>query len=237
MKTCLITGAARRLGKHLAIGFAQKGWNVILHYNQSDPSDTLNKVKQFGVEVFPVKFDLQNLKEIINGFELIQKNFFVPNVLINNAGVFPKRKSLMDTSIDEWDWVMNINLRSVFITSQQFCKIAPKGSRIINVASEGAHKIWKERITYNVSKSALVTLTKALARDLAPHISVNSISPGYIQFEDDPNQNEELIPKEKIPKRRYSTANEVFEIVYFLATTTDYLTGQDIRIDGGLGLF
>lgn len=235
MNTCLITGAARRLGKHLAIGFAKKGWNIILHYNQSNPDDAINHIKQFGVDIFPIKFDLQNSEEIIEGFETIKKNSIIPNLLINNAAIFPEKKSILETSIDEWDRVLNINLRAAFITSKEFSKIAPTGSRIINIASEGAHKIWKERITYNVSKSALVTLTKALARELAPRISVNSISPGYIKFEDN-RETPEIIPEERIPKGRYSSPVDIFEIVYFLATSTDYLTGQDIIIDGGLGL-
>ncbi len=235
MKTCLITGAARRLGKHLAIGFAKKGWNIILHYNQSDPNEVINQIKQIGVEVFPIKFDLQNPQEIVDGFEFIQQNFVIPNLLINNAAIFPEKKSILDTSIDDWDKIMNVNLRAIFITSKEFSKIAPEKSRIINIASEGAHKIWKERIPYNVSKAALITLTKALARELATRISVNSVSPGYIRFNEE-NKEQEIIPKDRIPKRRYSSPDDIFEVVFFLATSTDYLTGQDIIIDGGLAL-
>lgn len=235
MNTCLITGAARRLGSYFAIGFAKKGWNIILHYNESDPSKVINEIKQTGVEVFPVRFNLQNYDEIINGFELIKQEFHLPNVLINNAAIFPDQKSILDTTVEEWDRVINTNLRSVFLTSKEFCNFAENGSRIINIASEGAHKIWKERISYNVSKSALITLTKALARELAPRISVNSISPGYVQFENDDQDN--IIPQERIPMQRYSTPDDIFQIVYFLASSTEYLTGQDIVVDGGLGLF
>lgn len=235
MNTCLITGAARRLGKYLALGFAQKGWNIILHYNESNPKYVVDEIKKIGVEVFPIKFDLQKPDEIIQGFNLIKQRFYLPNVLINNAAVFPDRKSILDTSIEDWNSVMKINLSSVFLTSKEFAKFADNGSRIINIASEGAHKIWKERISYNVSKSALITLTKAFARELAPRVSVNSISPGYIQFEDD--KQDLLIPKEMIPMQRYSTAADIFQVVYFLATSTEYLTGQDIIVDGGLGLF
>lgn len=234
MNTCLITGSARRLGKSLAIGFAKKGWNIILHYNQSNPKNVIDEINALGVNVFPVKFDLQKSEEIIAAFELIKKNFFYPNVMINNAAIFPPRKSLANITDEEWDSVMNINLRSVFLTSREFSKDAPEGSRIINIASVGAHKIWKERIAYNVSKSALVTLTKVLARDLAPKISVNSVSPGYIKFNND--DSEEFISSDHIPKIRYSLPEEIFEIVFFLSTSTDYITGQDIRVDGGLGL-
>ncbi len=235
MNTCLITGGARRLGKHLAIGFANKGWNIILHYNDSNPTKVLEEIKQIGVEVFPIRFDLQKADQIIQGFEQIKQSFHLPNLLINNAAVFPDRKSILNTSVEDWDKVININLKSVFITSKEFCKFAGNGSRIINIASEGAHKIWKERLTYNVSKSALITLTKALARELAPRITVNSISPGYIQFDND--EQEGIIPQSRIPMHRYSTPDDVFQIVYFLATSTEYLTGQDIIVDGGLGLF
>lgn len=234
MNTCLITGAARRLGKNLAVSFAQKGWNIILHHYQSDPYEVINTIKKLGVDVYPIKFDLQKPQEIINGFEQIKKEFIFPNLLINNAAIFPEQKSILETTDEDWDMVFNINLRSIFITSREFGKYAEDGSKIINIASEGAYKIWKQRISYNVSKSAVITLTKALAREFAPRIAVNAVSPGYVQFDD--TEIHQIIPKERIPMKRYAKPDDVFNIIYFLATSSNYITGQDILVDGGLEL-
>lgn len=234
MPVCFITGAAHRLGKNLAIEFARKKWDIIIHYHQIFPSETIKLVEETGVKYFLVNFDLRDSQKIKESFEKIKSEFYVPNVLINNAAIFPQRKSLSEMQEDDWDDVLNINLRSIFVLSREFSKIAVDDSKIINIASEGAHKIWKQRIAYNVSKSGVITLTKALARELAPKIAVNSVSPGYIQYST--GSENEIIPKSRIPMQRYATPQDIFEVVYFLANTTNYLTGQDIIVDGGLFL-
>jgi NAD(P)-dependent dehydrogenase (short-subunit alcohol dehydrogenase family) len=238
MNTVLITGSGKRLGRQLALNFAKFGWNIILHHFHSDDSavKTYNEIKALGVEVYSVKFDISKPKEIEKGFDEITHNFHFPNVLVNNAAIFPKMMKIEDIDEEHWDTALGTNLKGTFFVSKEFAKYAPENSRIINIASSGAFEIWKHRIPYNVSKSGVITLTKALARELAPKISVNSVSPGMVDITDETPVEPLIIGTSKIPFGRYATSEEIFEAVNFFATCTSYITGQNLTVDGGFGL-
>lgn len=240
MKTILITGGAIRIGKGLALAFAEKQFNVAIFYNlsQKQAETTFAQIKTFGVESVAVKVDLRNLKEIEDGFQTVLDKFNNIDVLINNAGVFPKPTKLSEISEEMWDNTFDINLKAVFRTSKIFSKFACCGSRIINISSLGGLEIWKQRIPYNVSKSGLIQLTKALARELAPAISVNCICPGAIKIPDEATENEEhLVAVNKIPMERYGTVQDIFDVAYFFAECSNYITGQIITLDGGYHLY
>ncbi|MBP7215592.1 MAG: SDR family oxidoreductase [Candidatus Kapabacteria bacterium] len=234
MQTVIITGSAKRLGRGLAIEFAKKGWNIILHYNssQDEAIATAEQIRAFGVKVFPIQFDLSNYQAIEEGFEKIKAEFSFPNVLINNAGIFPPLTTLQDITPESWDSIMKVNLNAHLYTSKFFTKYAADNSRIINIASVGGLEVWKHRIPYNVSKAGVIKLTKVLAKELAPRFSVNSISPGTITFEKDPVNDS----AEKYPMKRFATVQDIFEAIYFFATATNYITGQNICVDGGFTL-
>ena len=236
MATVLITGSGRRLGKGLAIKFAEKSWNVIVHYNNSEKEAkrTVNDIIAIGCKAVAIKADVKSETEIINAINQGIDKLGIPDVLVNNAGVFPKKKSLQDISLDFWDNTLNTNLRGEFLFAKAFSKYAKKGSKIINIASLGGLEIWNKRIPYNVSKSAVIQLTKALARELAPDIAVNCINPGAILIEDDISKtNTNLIDVNKIPMKRYGSVQDIFEATYFFATATTYITGQVLTVDGG----
>ncbi len=234
MQTVIITGSAKRLGRGLAIEFAKKGWNIILHYNssQDEAIATAEQIRAFGVKVFPIQFDLSNYQAIEEGFEKIKVEFSFPNVLINNAGIFPPLITLQDITPESWDSIMKVNLNAHLYTSKFFTKYAADNSRIINIASVGGLEVWKHRIPYNVSKAGVIKLTRVLAKELAPRFSVNSISPGTITFEEDPVNDS----AEKYPMKRFATVQDIFEAIYFFATATNYITGQNICVDGGFTL-
>lgn len=238
MKTVLITGSGKRLGRHLALNFAKSGWNIILHHLHSyeQAERTFNEIKALGVELFSVKFDISKPKEIESGFKQIKDNFYFPNVLVNNAAIFPKMTKIEDIDEEHWDTAIDTNLKGTFFVSKEFAKFAPENSRIINIASSGAFEIWKHRIPYNVSKSGVITLTKALARELAPKISVNSVSPGTVDITDETPVEHLAVKPDRIPFGRYARAEEIFEAVNFFATCTNYITGQNLTVDGGFGL-
>ncbi|OGU58824.1 MAG: hypothetical protein A2X64_09440 [Ignavibacteria bacterium GWF2_33_9] len=238
MNTVLITGSGKRLGKQLALNFAKAGWNIILHHFHSCEAaeKTFNEIKTLGVEVFSVQFDISKPKEIEAGFKQINDNFHFPNVLVNNAAIFPKETKIGDIDEEQWDSALDTNLKGTFFVSREFAKYAPENSRIINIASSGAFEIWNHRIPYNVSKSGVITLTKALARELAPKISVNSVSPGTVDINDETPVEPLAISTSRIPFKRYATPEEIFEAVYFFATYTNYITGQNLTVDGGFGL-
>ncbi|MGI6369638.1 MAG: SDR family oxidoreductase [Ignavibacteria bacterium] len=233
-KTILITGAAKRIGASLVKKFHQKGWNIILHYNTSaqEAEELKNSLTNDDNKIVAIRADLQKEADIINLFKEAQTHFEEIDVLINNAAVFPPKKELKDTSVDFWDNVFDINLRAQFITTREFVKHSSKNAKVINFASLGGLEIWEKRISYNVSKSAVIQLTKALARELAPNIAVNCICPGLVKID----ENYFSIPEENIPMKRYATIDDVFELAYFLSTCTNYITGQIISVDGGMSL-
>lgn len=238
MKSILITGGARRIGKSLAINFIDKGWNVAFTYNESSEQarETLNLIRKKNVLAKSYKLNVTETESIEKVFTQIFDDFGSIDVLVNNAGIYPDKKSL--DQIDEvfWQEVIDTNLRSELFCSKEFAKRANEGARIINFASLGAFEIWKQRLPYNVSKAGVIQLTKALALELAPNISVNSVSPGSILIPDELSHQDLAINIKNIPMQRYGNIQDIFDAVYFFATCSSYITGQNINIDGGYHL-
>nr|MDA3843275.1 SDR family oxidoreductase [Candidatus Kapabacteria bacterium] len=179
--------------------------------------------------------DLKNLDETKRAYDKAVNAVAVPDVLINNAGIFPGRASLEELTPELWNSTFDINLRAAYYLSKIFSDKAESGSSIVNIASLGAEKIWDRRIAYNVSKSALVQLTKAMARDLAPRIRVNSVSPGSILIHEKDSAQRSDIRTDRIPMQRQGRISDIFETVYFL-TNASYINGVNINVDGGLHL-
>jgi len=178
--------------------------------------------------------DLKETKAIEKTFENVFKEFGVPDVLVNNAGIFPLRFALDELEEQVWEETIAINLKAYLFVAKVFSKFARDGSRIINIGSLGGIETWKGRIPYNISKAGVIQLTKSLAKELAPRISVN---PGTIFIPYEPNQiDSPMIPPNKIPMQRYGTILDVFDAVYFFATCSNFITGQVINVDGGYHL-
>ncbi|MEI6090218.1 MAG: SDR family oxidoreductase [bacterium] len=234
MKNVIITGGARRLGKHLALNFAKKGYNVVIHYNSSTESakETHQAILDLGVDSIMVKADLHNLVEIERLFAIAAEHYGKLDALVNSAAVLPRQMAVSEISEMDWNAVMNVNLKAYLFASQQFAKYADDSAKIINIASLGGQEIWKNRLLYNVSKAGVLQLTKALAREFAPKIAVNSVSPGIVTIPNEPSENDTLNPK-RIPYGRYATPEEIFSAVYFFAECSNYITAQNLNIDGG----
>ncbi len=239
-KKIFITGSGRRIGRALAINFAKKGWDVAIHYNLSENKaiETKQIIENLGIELkcIAVKADVCNYKEFDNAFNQAVDYIGVPDVFINNAGIFPAQQSLSNLSIEEWDSTINTNLRSEFYGAKIFAKVATDGAKIINIGSLGGLEIWKSRLPYNVSKAGVIQLTKALALELAPKIAVNCINPGTIVIPDEKAIDSSEIDVNKIPMKRYGSVEDIFETAYFFANCTNFITGQVINVDGGYHL-
>lgn len=235
MRTVLITGGAVRLGKSLALNFAKNGFRVAFSYyrSESEAEKTREEINKFQPSSIAIKADLRDSVQIKKMFERTFAEMGKIDVLINNAGYFPKPSSLQELEEEIWDETFNINLKAAFLCSKEFSKQEGDDLRIVNIASVGALKHWKGRITYNTSKSALVHLTKSLALDLAPKIAVNSISPGMIDFGSEEDFKLEL---ENIPMKAFATPEEIFSAVQFFVNCTKNITGQNLCVDGGLSL-
>jgi NAD(P)-dependent dehydrogenase (short-subunit alcohol dehydrogenase family) len=233
-KCVLITGSARRIGKGLAKGFADNGWDVIIHYNTSEleaeqlRSDLANDINYIDI----VQSDLRHPSEVTKMFEELSAKPNFPDVVINNAAIFPKPKNFRSLTVEDWRNTLDSNLSSVFYVSKAFTERASKG-RIINFASLGAHEVWAGRAAYHAAKSGVLHLTRAMAKDLAPEFSVNSISPGVIDIPEDQNDDKSISFEDRIPMKRFGNRKDIFDAAWFLATSSKYITGQDIKVDGG----
>jgi len=236
MKNVLITGSARRIGRVLAIEFAKKGYNLFLHYNDSQERALITKkeIEEYGVNVVLVKADLRNENHIEHLFKDL--NNYNIDILVNNAAIYPEQKPLNELELQDWNDTINLNLRSVFLMSKFFAEQINNKGKIINIGSLGAFHIWKKRIIYNTAKAGVIQLTKALAIELAPNISVNSVSPGSIFINNDEPSEHITLKESSIPFGRFGKPEEVFEAVYFFATCSNFITGQNINVDGGFGL-
>lgn len=221
MKKVLITGGATGIGKATALLFKQRGYDVFITYNQSEPDfDGITKIK----------CNLENENEIIELFNQITSI----DVLVNNAGI-SLIKQINDTTAEEYDKVMRINARSYFLCSREAVKLMLKShsGAIVNVSSMWGQLGASCEIAYSMSKAAVIGLSRSLAQELAPSgITVNCVCPGII----DTRMNsmfEKSELEEEVPIGRLGTAEEVADAIYFLSQNK-YITSQILGVNGGI---
>ncbi len=221
MKKVLITGGATGIGKATALLFKQKGYDVFITYNQSEPDfDGITKIK----------CNLENENEIIELFNQITSI----DVLVNNVGI-SLIKQVNDTTAEEYDKIMRINARSYFLCSREAVKLMLKShsGAIVNVSSMWGQLGASCEIAYSMSKAAVIGLSRSLAQELAPSgITVNCICPGII----DTRMNsmfEKSELEEEVPIGRLGTAEEVADAIYFLSQNK-YITSQILGVNGGI---
>ena len=221
MKKVLITGGATAIGKATALLFKQKGYDVFITYNQSEPDfDGITKIK----------CNLENENEIIELFNQIKSI----DVLVNNAGI-SLIKQINDTTAEEYDKIMRINARSYFLCSREAVKLMLKShsGAIVNVSSMWGQLGASCEIAYSMSKAAIIGLSRSLAQELAPSgITVNCVCPGII----DTRMNsmfEKSELEEEVPIGRLGTAEEVADAIYFLSQNK-YITSQILGVNGGI---
>lgn len=232
----LVTGAAVRLGKAIALALANKGYAIGLHYHTSEKAarQTAKEIEVIGVPVFPLRADLRNKQDVRWMFQQVAQTGLPLKVLVNSAAIMPKQ-DLMDISIEEWDAVMDLNLRAAWLCAVEAARMMEAGGAIINISDTGAHKVWTSYPVYVISKTGLEALTRLLARRLAPHIRVNAIAPGLISRGENitPEEWERLV--QRLPMRQTGSEAEVTKAVSFLLESV-YITGEVLVVDGGYGL-
>jgi 3-oxoacyl-[acyl-carrier protein] reductase/pteridine reductase len=237
-KTVLITGAARRLGRAIAVSMSQAGANVAFTFRSSanEAGETLELVKSAGVQGLAIECDLRQEESVRETVKTVLDHFHQIDLLINNAGVFQTAKIEAITAA-QWDEVFSVNVRGPFLMSQS-CIPALRASRgrIINMGSLGGEKPWATHAHYCSSKAALHMLTQVMAKALAPDIAVNCVAPGMIaaEGERDPALLEKLA--KKTPMQKNGAPQDVVSAVMYFATLPHFITGQILTVDGGLGL-
>lgn len=241
MKTVIVTGGTKGLGKAIAKVFALHNYNLILTYLHDDASalQTKKELEQFNSKVVIVKSDVSNEQEVIKLLDNVKSRFESIDVLINNAGIAIDT-TLDDKTVDNFKRILDTNLIGPFLTSKyigQFMFNQGYG-KIINISSTNAiDTYYKEGLDYDASKAGLNSLTLNFANIYAPVINVNAIACGWINTEMNKDMDQEFKDKEvsKILLNRFAEPEEIANVVYFLTTKeASYINGSIIRVDGGL---
>lgn len=240
-KTVLVTGGSRGIGKEVALKFAEEGYQVIINY-VSDKTDVEELQKEFeekGVSSLIVKADVTREEEVKTLIEQAIEKFGAIDVLVNNAGI-TKDNLLMRMTEEEFDKVIEVNLKGTFIVTKAVTKYMMKKRQgsIINLSSVVGVAGNAGQCNYSASKAGIIGFTKSLARELSSrNIRVNAVAPGFIETDMTkvlPEAVKEAIHSQ-IPLKRMGKAKEVAELIYFLGSQkSSYITGQVINIDGGM---
>jgi NAD(P)-dependent dehydrogenase (short-subunit alcohol dehydrogenase family) len=232
----LVTGAAHRLGKAFVLALAHNGYAILLHYSKSkgEAEDTAAQVRLLGVPAFLSQADLSQPGQITELFSRVDEIPHTLKVLVNSAAIIPSGDA-RTLSADEWDAVMNLNLRAPFLCAQAAARRMTGGGLIVNISDVGAKKTWSRFPSYSVSKAGLETLTRILARSLAPSIRVNAIAPGLVLPSEEMSAEEWTRLVDRLPLKRAATVDEIASALDFLLKN-EYVTGQTLVIDGGYSL-
>jgi NAD(P)-dependent dehydrogenase (short-subunit alcohol dehydrogenase family) len=230
-RVIVVTGAAKRIGRVIALRLAQEGARVVIHYNESE-EEARKTAKECG-DAPLYAANLAKIGEIETLFDRISRDCGRIDGLVNNAARFTRIDPLEVTEAD-WDFIHDINLKATFFCCQQAAKhmIAGDGGKIVNISSLGAIKPWAHHAHYCASKAGVVMLTRALAKAWAPKISVNTVAPGVIPFGFEDERVKRLIAA--TPAGRAGTPEEIADAVMYFLTATNFVTGQMIAVDGGL---
>lgn len=236
----LITGAAQGIGMAIAAGMAREGANVcIADVNIDKAEASAEEVRKSGVKASAIKLDVSNQDEVINAFGSFIKDFGTLDILVNNAGI-TRDTLLIRMKEEDWDSVMNINLKGTFLCSREAVRIMSKqrAGKIINISSIVAFIGNPGQANYSSSKAAVIGLTKTIAREYAGRgIRVNAVAPGFIQtpMTDTLTDKVKDEMKKAIPLASFGTTGDVTNAVIFLASNeSDYITGQVLHVNGGM---
>ena len=234
MKTALITGGAARIGAQIAKTLHKNDFNIIIHCNQSKDKaqllcDELNLLKEKSAKV--VVGNLNNIDSINTIIESIESI----DLLVNNASVFYPL-SVDESDSENWDNILDVNLKAPFFLSKGLSqKLKSSEGSIINIIDIHADRPLKKHSVYNISKAGLKMLTLTLAKELAPSVRVNGVSPGSILWPQEGaeiSESDKSIMLERIALKRQGSPQDIADTVLFLANS-NYLTGQIINVDGG----
>lgn len=227
----IVTGGAKGIGRAIAKAFHAGGRQVVVADRDSRPGKALEQQHE---RIHFHEIDLQNTRAIEELFRQVKERFGAPRVLINNAGL-SRFKPLLELQVDEWDEVLNSNLRAAWCSAREFARHHPGGyGRIVNIASTRAVQSEPDGEAYSASKGGLLALTHALSMSLAnTGITVNCISPGWIQTE----HYDQLRKKdhEQHPSGRVGTVDDVARLCLFLCgPDNDFINGANYMLDGGM---
>lgn len=237
-KVVLITGGARRLGRASALAFAEAGAKVAITYlrSQREAEKTLKEIQDLGSSGFAVRCNVTSESSVRNSVRAVAERFGGIDILVNNAGNY-ETVEFDRLTLEQWDLIFSSNVRGPFLVSRECLELLrARQGKIINMGSLGGLRAWATHAHYCSSKAALHMLTKAMAKALAPKVSVNCVAPGMIDLGDPEAASFMRRMKKQTPMQRNGTGEDVAAAVLFFARAPQFITGQILWVDGGLGL-
>jgi len=233
--TVLVTGAAHRIGRAIALGFARDGWSVLVHYlgSEGPAGDVVREIEAAGGRAKAIRADLGLERETA---DLVSRAVAMAGplgCLVNNASVF-ERDDALDATRESWDAHIETNLRAPFVLTQGFARQLPPGreGNVINILDQRVKNLTPHFTSYTVSKAGLWALTRSLALALAPRIRVNAIGPGPVLPSKRQTADQFAQQYRGTPLRRPTTPEEIYAAARFLIGAPS-VTGQIIALDGG----
>ncbi|HSB79549.1 MAG TPA: SDR family oxidoreductase [Candidatus Methylomirabilis sp.] len=238
-KVAVVTGAAKRVGRSIALALAERGAELVIHYRDSEreAQEVLALAKRAGGKPVAVRGDLSIAADAERLIQTAVQAFGRIEILVNSAAIF-HRTPFETLTAEEWDRFLNVNLKAPFLLCRQAGEIMLRQGRgkIINLADIAGMKAWAEYIPYSVSKAGMISLTQGLAKALAPSIQVNAIAPGAILLPEGttPEEREQAI--RRVPLKRLGSPEDIARAVIYLIEN-DFITGEVLTLDGGQHLF
>lgn len=240
-KTAIVTGAAKGIGRAIALKLASKGANIVLNYRSSEEKaiEVEEEIKSLGVEVLRVKGDISVLSDVENLINSAKEKFGTIDIMVNNAGI-TKDNLILRMKEEDFDSVIDVNLKGVFNCLKTITPIMvkQKKGKIINLSSVVGVSGNAGQVNYAASKAGVIGMTKSLAKEVGSRgITVNAVAPGFIETDMTEVLGDKLKDEAKkgIPLKRLGTPEDVANVVSFLASEEgNYVTGQVINVDGGM---
>lgn len=240
-KTALVTGASRGIGREIALELARLGANIAVNYagSEAKANEVVEEIRQMDRDAFAIQGDVSNSDAVANMVKETTARFGSLDILVNNAGI-TKDNLLMRMKEEEWDAVLNINLKGVFLCTKAVTRqmMKQRSGRIINVSSVVGASGNPGQANYVAAKAGVIGLTKTAAKELASRgITVNAVAPGFITTEMTDQLSDELKQEmlKMIPLAQFGEAKDIAKAVAFLASDDSrYITGQTIHVNGGM---
>ena len=238
-KNILVTGGSKRVGKAISLRLAQAGANIFITYGNDAKSaeNTITEIEKTGVKSKAYKLDLANMTSI----KLLAESLLADcgNIygLVNNAAIF-YRTPIFELSEKDYNHFMDTNLKGPFFLAQYLGRhMFDNGEgRIVNIADVSGEKIWPDYLPYCLSKSGVISMTRGLAKALAPNVLVNAVSPGTVLLAEEYDEKEENALIERTPLKRIGKPEDISSAVFFLMDSAEFVNGQVINVDGGRSL-
>lgn len=231
----LVTGGARRLGRAFAESLAAEGLHVAVHYQASarEARETVAMIAAAGGSAEAFGADLRDATQATELPGRVVQHFGRLDVLVNSAAVM-ERKSVAETTVADWDDILNLNLRAPFFLAQQAAEhLAARRGTIVNIADLSGFEPWRNYPAHSVSKAGIVMLTKVLATALAPEITVNGIAPGTVLLPDDWGDERREFLASTTPLGRLGKPEDAVQALKYLVFHAEFVTGETIVVDGG----